>query len=216
VAAEMLECTVKELRALIERDDQLRPIYGARGFGSEVPLPTPQDVRNRTQGENPEGTESSDIDLAEIVSENDTNVMRLGLKKMGASPDLLKSLKHLDNLATSGGKFLAVCLQTTHRMHFVQTIGTFDLAARIKKILDDDDLVTEQEKKLSHEDRRGYYELYLDMQAATGQAYNLTLKGTESMVRMLMAANKRGFGKKAAKAGFGVMVAEGANGEAQT
>lgn len=207
----MLECTELRLRNYIAGDDQLRAIYGARGFGSEVPLPTPEEVRTRT----PEG-DACDVDLAEIVSENDTNIMRLGLKKMGCSPELLKSLKHLDNLASSGGKFLAVCLQTTHRMHFVQTIGTFDLAARIKKILDNDDLEADAAKKLSHEDRRGYYELYLDMQAATGQAYNLTLKGTESMVRMLMAANKRGFGKKVAKAGFGAMVPEGADGESQS
>lgn len=208
----MLECTVDRLRYFIEHDDQLRAIYGARGFGGEVPLPSAEEVRSRTPGT----AEAGDVDLAEIVSENDTNIMRLGLKKMGASPELLKNLKHLDNLAASGGKFLAVCLQTTHRMHFVQTIGTFDLADRIKKILDADDAEKDAAKKLSHDDRRGYYELYLDMQAATGQAYNLTLKGTESMVRMLMAANKRGFGKKAAKPGFGAMATEGADGESQS
>jgi hypothetical protein len=208
----MLECTERQLKYTIENDDQLRAIYGARGFGAEVQAPSAGDVLLRKPGDKPEGLPSGDMNLGDIVSEQEMRIMHLGLKKMGASETLLKSLKGLDKLASSGGKFLAICLQTTHRMHFVQTLGTFELAARVKKILDDDDAEKDAAKKLSHEDRQDYYGLYLEMQASTGNAYNLTLKGTEAMVRMLMAATKRGFKAKAAAPGFGAIKSEDADG----
>jgi hypothetical protein len=216
IAREMLGITKAQLVYAIQSNDQLRALWGATAVGGEVPTPTPEEVRARKPADIPGGATNGVVDLAEIVSESDTNLMRLGLKKMGASEDLLKSLKQLDKLAESGGKFLAICLQTTHRMHFVQTIGAFDQARRVQKILDDDDAEKDPAKKLSHEDRQAYYSIYLDMQEATGKAYALTLKGTESMVRMLMAASKRGFKGKAAAPGFGALKSETADGNEQS
>jgi hypothetical protein len=213
MASEALGISKKQLENAIRTDDQLRALWGAAGVGGEVPTPTPEEVRARTPSAIPAHVQTSSVDLAEIVSENDMNIMRLGLKKMGASKDLLKSLKQLDKLAESGGKFLAASLQTTHRMHFVQTISSYELAGRVKKLLDDDFAEADPAKKLSHEDLQAYYSLYLEMQDATGRAYTLTLKGTESMVRMLMAASKRGFKGKAAKPGFGAMASEDSAGQ---
>lgn len=212
-AAAALGITKAQVEYAIKSDDQLRALWGAQAVGGEVPLPTAEEIRMRTPSIIPNGSAVGTVDLGDIVSENDTNIMRLGLKKMGASESLLKSLKQLDKLAESGGKFLAVSLQTTHRMHFVQTIASFELADRIKKLLDADDAEADPEKKLSHEDRMGYFSLYLEMQDATGKAYTLTLKGTESMVRMMMAASKRGYKGKAAKPGFAALKSENANGE---
>lgn len=214
MAAEMLQCTVAQLKWAVDRDDQLRALYGARGFASEVPVPAPEDTRDRTPEDLPDGTiPASSIEMVDIVSEQDMAIMRKGLKKMGASEDMLQKLKDIDKLAVSGGKMLAISLQVTHRYYFLQTLGIFEEIDALKKILRDDANETDLTKKMSHEDRRGYLMLYGDLVTITGNAYKLNLTGTEAIFRMQMAANRRGVRTKAPKPGFGAVAPEAPNGQ---
>ncbi len=158
-------------------------------------LRTPEDV--------PDG-----VELAELVSEQDMGIFRLGLKKIGASDAILAKIKGLEKLSMNGGKFLAASLQITHRMYVVQLVGLYEEIDAIRKVLEDDRNETDSTKKLSIDDKGLLYKCYIAMVAESARGYTLNMRGTEALVRMMMAAGKKwgGGGKK--KPGWGPLAKE--------
>lgn len=214
MAAEMLSITVPQLDWAVRNDDQLRALYGARAIGGEVPVVRQEDTHGRSPEDLPDGVmPTKGMQWVELVSEQDIDLIRKGLKGMGLSEGILDNIKQMGKMAKSGGSFLAAALQITHQSYFASTMETFELSRRVKKILDDDEKEADPAKKLSHDDKRAYYEIYLEMQGALGQAYNLNLKGSEAIFRITMAANRRNIKTRPSKPGFGAMAAESADGE---
>lgn len=211
--AALLGTTKKAVYERVHRDDQLRALWGDKGFGSESPRVTEAETRTRSPEDLPDGVmPPKGIEWVDLVSEQDLELLRKGLKGMGLSDSILTKVKKMSVMA-AGGRFLAAALQVTHQSYFAGTMETFELAGRVKKLLDDDEGETDTAKKLSSEDKKDYYGIYLELQAALGQAYSLNLKGAEAIFRMTMAANRRGVRTKAPRPGFGALAVEAPDGQ---
>lgn len=161
--------------------------------------PTNGDAMHRRPGDLPAmpGMSQQDVELALAISDADNRILREGLAAMGVGERTLKKLKGLEGLASSSGKFVAVALEKTHRMYFLQIIGNFELADDLRERFltpkpDKDDASKFIDPIASDEIRAMYYRNYTEMVKEGGRGYKLIMEGTEALVRMIMAAKGAG------------------------
>ncbi len=126
------------------------------------------------------------VELAQMVSEADNEILQRGLKKLGVSESMLKRLKNLDGLARSSGHFLSISLEKTHRLYFLQLVGLNEVADELReKLL----AKPGQPGHIVDAEARAYFNRnYAEFVKEAGNGYKLMMEGASNMVRMLQAA----------------------------
>lgn len=190
LAAAALGITEDQLGVRIKNHTQLRALWSRANediHGINGPkVTTETEALNRDisvlPGMTPEG-----VELAQMVSESDNELLRKGLKKLGVSDKMLSRLKTLDGLAKSSGHFLSISLEKTHRLYFLSLIGLNEVADELRQRL----LAKEGEPGyIASDESRAYFNRnYAEFVKESGNGYKLMMEGAANMVRMLQAAN---------------------------
>lgn len=173
----------------IQNDDQLRALYGRRGNQAEVtPAATQVEAMRRMPGDRPPVVD--DVELAELVTDHDNEILSKGLKRLGMSDELVKKIKDLDRLAESSGKLISVSLQKTHGMYLVQLFNLMEMADALRLRLNakhgDDGF-----EPMSNMDRAFLLRNYTDMVKEAGNGYKMMLTGAQVMTEMLLGSESQ-------------------------
>jgi hypothetical protein len=205
LAAAALSIPEPEVRSYVEKTPAMVRIYGTIDDQAVPPdpvAPTTGDAMHRLPKDLPQmpGMSQEDVELALAISDADNRILREGLAKMGINDRTIAKLKGLEGLASSSGKFVAVALEKTHRMYFLQIVGLFEMADEMKEQYlvpkpDKDDPTKLIPPIFDDEIRAMYYRNYTEMVKQGGAGYKQIMEGTEALVRMIMAAKGGGNGK---------------------
>ena len=172
----------------------------------EPPVETPTDVASMGRRPDDLMAMAPGIELVDQVADMDREMYRGALKEYGVSDKQLKKLKALDGLAKNGGRLLSVSLQMTHQNYVGQLHNLADVADEIR------DRLTEMSSPregvavaLNIEEYSSLAKVYVECVKQAGSGYELMMKGTEAMVRMMAAAKGKSLGNEKAEAGWGPM-----------
>jgi hypothetical protein len=169
----------------IKDSPQLKALWSKVDAVDGHKAPTKGEVMNREMSivppVDPEG-----VELAQMVSEADNEILRKGLKKLGVSEKMISRLKTLDGLAKSSGHFLSISLEKTHRLYFLQLLGLNEVADELRGRL----LAKAGEPGYVNDDeaRACFNRNYAEYVKEAGNGYKLMMEGASAMVRMLQAA----------------------------
>ena len=202
LAAAALSIPEPEVRSYVEKTPAMVRLYGTMEHQAVPPdpaAPTNGDAMSRQPKDLPQmpGMSQEDVELALAISDADNRILREGLAKMGINERTIAKLKGLEGLASSSGKFVAVALEKTHRMYFLQIVGLFEMADEMKERF----LVPKPNPEKpgefldpvgDDETRALYYRNFTEMVKEGGRGYKQIMDGTEALVRMIMAAKGGG------------------------
>ena len=180
-------------------------MFGYGRSNREPPAFAPSDVA--AMGRRPDDliALAPGIELVDQVAEMDREIYRGALKEYGVSEKQLKKLKALDGLAKNGGRLLSVSLQMTHQNYVGQLHNLADVADQIKERLNGKEMQDGSTQPLDAEEYSYLAKVYVECVKQAGAGYELMMKGTEAMVRMMAAAKGTGIGNEKAQAGWGPM-----------
>lgn len=187
LAAKVLGLTGTELKDRIRGNKELKALWpiSRSAHGPSVPEAKTAEVMNRKPRQMSDLTPES-VELAQMVSESDNELLRKGLKELGVSDKMVERLKTLDGLARSSGHFLSISLEKTHRLYFLQLIGLNEVADELRTRLlakpNEDGYITNDEA------RAFLNRNYAEMVKEAGNGYKIMMEGASNMVRMLAAA----------------------------
>lgn len=187
LAAEVLGIAQHDLSARIRKNPELKALWSnSRSVhGNPAPEAKTVEVMNRRPKQMSDLTPES-VELAQMVSESDNELLRKGLKKLGVSDKMVERLKTLDGLARSSGHFLSISLEKTHRLYFLQLIGLNEVADELRaRLLAKPD---EPGWVAGDEERAFLNRNYSEMVKEAGNGYKIMMEGAANMVRMLAAA----------------------------
>ncbi len=188
LAAEALGISREELKDRIRKNKELKALWpSSLGVkGPAAPETNTVEVMNRRPKEMSDMTPES-VELAQMVSASDNELLRKGLKELGVSDKMLERLKTLDGLARSSGHFLSISLEKTHRLYFIQLIGLNEVADELRGRLlakSGDPGFIDNDELRSYLNRN-----YVEMVKEAGNGYKIMMEGATNMVRMLNAAS---------------------------
>lgn len=173
----------------------MRRIYGvisAQEMPPDPKPPTDREAALRNDSDIPVPPMSQkDVDLALAIDDADNAILHKGLAKMGMNGKTLDKLRALDGLATSSGKFVALALEKTHRMYFMQLVGLFEIADEVRErylTQHKDEAGKLYDPVANDEVRAMYYRNYTEMVKEGGRGYKQVMDGTEALVRMIMSS----------------------------
>lgn len=148
------------------------------------------------------------VDLGQMVAVTE-KLLGGGLKKLGVPEATITKLRNLSSLRIDAGAMLAVSLQDTHQLYFLQLLALQARADEIKRLyLSEDEEVDEAGKPMQRVEpmtRMFWQRAHTEIVEQLGKGYDRMMAGTQAMVAMMRAKGK---GPQAPKseAGWGVQV----------
>lgn len=167
--------TVEQLSRVMWRDKQLIALWGRPG---EIKA---SEIVGGREGPVSEGLTPDDV-MAQLGA-MDRQILEQGFEKLGISQQTIQQLRDLEGLASNGGKFLSVSVESTHKMYFIQLVRLFEKAEQINKTY-------LQDKNLSAKDHAFWFRLYTDMVKEHGKGYQMMFQGAEALIAMLQASGR--------------------------
>lgn len=116
--------------------------------------------------------------LGQKMLEQNSQLLRDGLRAAGISQATIDKLQVLDGMAQSAGQFLVASLSVTHRMMVYLSVSLLERADFIKREYLDD-------ATLDDEIKIEWQEAYTNIVEQIGKSYDRTLTGTQAMAKML-------------------------------
>lgn len=173
------------LKYRIHTNPQLKALWGQTDGVDGPVVPRETEAMNRPIDVLPEMSVEG-VELAQMVSESDNEILRKGLAKLGVSETMIKRLKTLDGLAKSGGHFLSISLEKTHRLYFLQVVHLHEVTDLVRHRLM---AKPGEDGHIASDETRAYFTRnYVELVKEGGSAYKLMMEGASNMVRMLQAA----------------------------
>lgn len=196
LAARVLGVEPSTVRARVSRIPELFALYGNRSEDADVPPPpTPGKTMTRTPGEIPATVPAADLGQMVEVTEK---LLSGGLEKLGVPASTITKLRDLSQLRIDAGAMLAVSLQDTHQLYYLQLLS---LAARADEIrvyyLD-----PESEKYLKDLDpmaRMFWQRAHTEIVDQLGKGYDRMMAGTQAWMAMLKGKHGKNQPKEAEK-----------------
>lgn len=172
VAAQILGIDVTKLKVRISSNPKLRTVW----LKAKDLEPLDQDdALSRKKDKSLKPTNQL---LAQIIQQEDREMIHTGLLKSGVSQEMIDRLKIFDGFGTNSGNFLIASLDIAHKQMFVQNIELQQQAFNIKKDYLDNATLQSREKI---EWQRAFNEI-ADI---LGKNYERTLAGVQAMVKMM-------------------------------
>jgi hypothetical protein len=172
VAAQILGITVTKLKVRISSNPKLRTVWLK---AKDLEPLTEDDALSRKKDKSLKPTNQL---LAQIIQQEDREMIHTGLLKSGVSQEMIDRLKIFDGFGTNSGNFLIASLDIAHKQMFVQNIELQQQAFNIKKDYLDNATLQSREKI---EWQRAFNEI-ADI---LGKNYERTLAGVQAMVKMM-------------------------------
>lgn len=162
----------------IKRDPHLSALYANRHEGQEPTAPTAADAMLRTQADLP--TEVAAPDLGNMVEVTEKLLDKGGLLKLGVPESTVKKLRDLRKLQIDAGAFLAVSLQGTHQLYYLQLLA---LQARADEIYER--YLKDEATPMEPMERMFWQRAHTEIVEQLGKGYDRMLGGTQAMILML-------------------------------
>jgi hypothetical protein len=187
LAARVLGIDVSSVRSRVERIPELHALYGNRSEDATVPPPpTEGSTLLRNPGQLAAPIPAADLGQMVQVTEK---LLNGGLEKLGVPKATIEKLRDLSELRIDAGAMLAVSLQDTHQLYYLQLLS---LAARADEIYNKY-LKTDDEKveKMDPMARMFWQRAHTEIIEQLGKGYDRMMAGTQAMVTMLKAGKDK-------------------------
>lgn len=194
------------VRNVIDRDPELRSVYGTTGKMMQARMPSapaPDEVMERDPDDIPPlvgSDKKATVEIVQMVNEAERELHFKALKALEVNDQTVKKLRDLQGLASSTGAFIAIGLETTHRLYYLSLIELKTVADQIKERYLDPG--ADGKPQVSAEFMPYYYRNYVDCVKEFGRGYDLFIQGASVILKMAMGEGG-GEEKKKLKARLG-------------
>lgn len=180
---------------------ELFALYSNRGTNSPLPEPpTEATTMLRSPGQLPMPIPAAD--LGQMVRVTEKLLSPEGLARLGVPVATLTKLRDLRSLNIDFGGFLAVSLQDTHQLYYLQLLGLQARADEIKRLyLSEEEPDPEGKRPAVDPLQRMFWQrAHTEIVEQLGKGWDRMMAGTQAMVAMEQAKGGKGGGKDAPKA----------------
>lgn len=209
MAARVLGIDESTVRERVARIPELRALYGNRSEDATVPAPPSEGATMlRNPSQLPVAVPAADLGQMVEVTEK---LLRGGLEQLGVPKATIAKLRDLSALRIDAGAMLAVSLQDTHQLYYLQLLSLQARADEIKaRYLSEDQEVDAEGKKTPSIDpmaRMFWQRAHTEIIEQLGKGYDRMLAGTQAMVTMMKAGrDKNKAGESKVDAGWEMQV----------
>lgn len=185
LVARVLGLDEKSVRERVDRIPETRALYGQRSADAVVdPPPGEGATLLRTTAKIP--ATIPDADLGQMVQVTE-KLLGGGLEKLGVPKATIDKLRNLSALRIDAGAMLAVSLQDTHQLYYLQLLGLQARADEIKRLYLSEDLEKADGKtaKIDPMARMFWQRAHTEIVEQLGKGYDRMMAGTQAMVAML-------------------------------
>ncbi len=169
----------------MERIPELMALHGNRGEDSTVPAPpTEGDTLLRGPGQLTAPIPAADLGQMVQVTEK---LLGGGLKQLGVPEATIAKLRDLSALRIDAGAMLAVSLQDTHQLYYLQLLTLQARADEIKRLyLSEETPDAKGERPVIDPMARMFWQrAHTEIVEQLGKGYDRMMAGTQAMVAML-------------------------------
>lgn len=180
--AKVLDQDRKTTKDRFHNIPELMALYSDRLLNSDLPAaPTEATTMLRNPSQVPALIPAQDLGQMVKVTEK---LLGGGLKKLGVPEATIKKLRDLSGLRIDAGAMLAVSLQDTHQLYYLQLLTLQARADEIKKrYLSEEDPDCVQD--LPPMERMFWQRAHTEIVEQLGKGYDRMMAGTQAMVAMM-------------------------------
>lgn len=201
--ARVLNLNHKTVRERVARIPELVALYSNRTEDAIVPpAPTEAVTLLRSPDQLPVPIMAADLGQMVQVTEK---LLGGGLEKLGVPAATIAKLRNLSELRIDAGAMLAVSLQDTHQLYYLQLLALQARADEIKALYLSEDKERNpdgtEKPTIDPMARMFWQRAHTEIVEQLGKGYDRMMAGTQAMVAMLAGKNKKA-SPPAAEAGW--------------
>lgn len=178
------------MRERVARIPELYALHGKRSEDAEVP-PPPTEGKTLLRDPSTLPVPVAGADLGQMVQVTE-KLLGGGLQKLGVPEATIAKLRDLSALRIDAGAMLAVSLQDTHQLYYLQLLSLQARADEIRKRYLSEDTETEDSPKMDPMARMFWQRAHTEIVEQLGKGYDRMMAGTTAMVAMLKAGKEKG------------------------
>lgn len=187
----VLGVDVSSVRDRVGRIPELKALYGHRGENSEPP-PPPNEGATLLRTPDLISAPIPAADLGQMVAVTE-KLLNGGFERLGVPAATITKLRDLSALRIDAGAMLAVSLQDTHQLYFLQLLALQARADEIKRLYLSEE-VPDPDRKLPQIDpmaRMFWQRAHTEIVEQLGKGYDRMMAGTQAMVAMMKGSGKK-------------------------
>lgn len=179
------------VRARVERSPELNALYGNRSDNAVVP-PAPSEGETLLRTPNQLGAPIPAADLGQMVKVTE-KLLGGGLEKLGVPAATITKLRDLSAMRIDAGAMLAVSLQDTHQLYYLQLLTLQARADEIKRLYLSEEVPDPENKQPAVDPmaRMFWQRAHTEIVEQLGKGYDRMMAGTVAMVAMLKPKNNK-------------------------